>query len=92
MQQEIARCAISGVGSAGLASAALPAASAAADLTRENRERKVPGTDAAEDAAALESQLIAFPGRSGELERRAKIRAGTLCVVAQVVNRLAQLG
>ena len=55
------RAAISGVCSAGLATTALPAASARRDLAGEDRQRKVPRADADEDAAAAIAQLLLSP-------------------------------
>ena len=76
----------------GLGERCVPRGERRRDLACEDRERKVPGTDAGEDATPIEPQLIAFPGRPGESQRRAKVRTGALGVVAQIINRLAQFG
>ena len=53
-RQRTACAAMSGVCSAGFATTALPAASAAATWPREDRQRKIPRRDAGEHAAAVE--------------------------------------
>ena len=58
-----ASAAISGVCSAGFATTALPAASAAATWPGEDRERKIPRADADEHAAPAIAQLVGFAGR-----------------------------
>ena len=65
-----ARKAVSGVCSAGLATTALPAASAPAICPVKMASGKVPGRDAGEHAAPAQAELVALAGRALELERR----------------------
>ena len=80
-QRRTAAAAISGVCSAGLATTALPAASAAAIWPSEDGEREVPRADAGEDAAAMPAPASwsRRPGpcsvtRSGEVAARPAAR------------------
>ena len=84
-----ARAATSGVCSAGFATTALPAASAALDLAGEDRQRKVPRADTREHAAPVPAtSRFDSPAGPGKLQRSGEIRARLRRVVAQKVGRL----
>ena len=87
----VAKAAISGVCSAGLATTALPAASAAAALAAEDGEREVPRRDAGEDAAPAKRDAVGFARRSRQLGGSREIGARPHRVVAAEIHRLAHL-
>ena len=62
------------------------------DLSREDREREIPGTDAGEHAASVQAQLVAFAGRSRQTLRACELVPGTGRVVAQEIDGFAHFG
>ena len=62
------------------------------DLADENRKRKVPRTDADENAASAQPVTVLLPGRTGEKRPLTKMPARLRRVVAAEVGRLAHLG
>jgi len=61
------------------------------DLSREDRDWKVPGADAGEHAAAVQRQHVALAGRAGQRRRAAEALARLLRVVAAEIHRLAHV-
>ena len=59
------------------------------DLSRENRDRKVPGADAREHAAAVQRQHVALADRPGQRHRAAEPLARLLRVIAAEIHRFA---
>ena len=57
----------------------------------EDRQREVPRADRREHAAAVEAQQVLLAGRAGQRLRRAEQHARLAGVVAQEIDRLAQL-
>ncbi len=86
-----ASAAIIGVCSAGLATTRVAGGERGAHLAEEDREREVPRRDAGEHAAAVQLDLVALAGRAGQRHRPGEIGAGAHGVVAQEIDRLAQL-
>src|SRR5690606_6962348 len=62
------------------------------DLTREDREREIPGTDTDERASPSQPELVALARRPREAKTLVELRPCSARVVAQEVDRLAHLG
>src|ERR1700733_5849358 len=62
-----------------------------AHLSAEDRERKIPRTDAGKDAAAAQTQGILLTGRTWQQRLGSKQQTRLLRVVAQEVDRFAHL-
>ncbi len=61
------------------------------DLSRENRDRKVPGADAGEHAAAVQRQQVALADRARQRRRAGEPLARLLRVVAAEIHRFAHV-
>src|SRR3546814_13029451 len=62
------------------------------ELAREDGEREVPGTDAGEDAAAVQAQAVPLAGRPRQFAAVAELLLAALGVVAQEIDGLAHPG
>ena len=91
VQQLVARKAVIGVCSAGLASTALPAASAAATCPVKIASGKFHGDDAGEDAAPVQRQRVALARRPGQRHRAGEQAPRLRRVIAQEIDRLAHV-
>src|SRR5262249_17156653 len=80
------RCLLGGLREDGIACRQCPG-----DLAGEDRERKIPRTDAGEHALAVERELVGLARRTGKPDRAFELVSCARRVVAKEINGLTQL-